>query len=62
MARSMLCVYAGNEHNRNSYSDKFAASKYRYAKAIYLCEIALSQKDSNEETIAEIVEIVSSMA
>lgn len=60
MARSMLCVYAGNEHDRNSYSDKFAASKYRYAKAIYLCEKALSQKDSNEETIAEIVDIAES--
>lgn len=60
MARSRLCVYAGNEHDRNGYTDKFAASKYRYAKAIYLCEKALSQKDSNEETIAEIAEIVSS--
>lgn len=60
MARSMLCVYAGNEHDRNSYSDKFAASKYRYAKAIYLCNMALSQKDSNEETITEIVDIAES--
>lgn len=60
MARSMLYVYAENEQDRSSYTGKFAASKYRYAEAIYLCKMALSQKDSNEETIAEIADIAES--
>lgn len=60
MARSMLYVYAENEQCRNDYADKFAVSKYCYAKAVYLGKIAISQKGGHEETLAEIADIAKS--
>lgn len=57
MARSMLYVYAANEQSRNEQVCKFADSVYRYAKATYLGNLALSQKIGREKMVSEITDM-----